>query len=124
MPIIRTDPKSLQFRVSLAELYWNLGNLDISSRQHSEAVKAFEQALELWKQLVEEFPEDVQFRQKLASTYNNLGGLHITAGDLKEAESNLNSGLESLLGLVADNAATPSCCATNLIKIYINLALM
>ena len=64
---------SIESRLTLARIYYAIGNLAMLSRNQSGAQSSFQKALALATKLVEEAPDDPRFVKALADTYSNQG---------------------------------------------------
>ena len=64
---------SIESRLTLARIYYAIGNLAMLSRDQTGAQSSFRQALALASKLVEEAPDDPRFVKALADTYSNQG---------------------------------------------------
>ncbi len=70
--LIASQPGSVDYRETLANIFNALGNFHQAAGQLDSANEAFRAALEVRRKLVDEQPRNSQFRRKLANSYNNL----------------------------------------------------
>jgi tetratricopeptide (TPR) repeat protein len=98
--------------------------------QRSEALKEYESALQLQRDLHEEQPQNPKYQQELARTYYNRGILHSDVGDPKASESDLREAIQLLEPLVkpervgSQNEADESPPAHDLTRAYNNLGML
>jgi hypothetical protein len=76
----------------LAQTLNNLGNLDRDQDRGEEARKAFEEALQINRELAQKNPET--YRPDLATTLNNLGVLHNEQNRMEEAREAFDEALQ------------------------------
>ena len=82
----------------------NLGVLDPNQSQAEEARKQYAEALQIYRQLVQEYPET--YRPNLAETLNNLGLLDSHHGRVEEARNEYAEALQIRRELAEKNPET------------------
>ncbi|HEX3149560.1 MAG TPA: serine/threonine-protein kinase [Gemmataceae bacterium] len=88
--LTRQDPTSRAYRRNVASTYSNLASILDRDTTHggapaSEALRHYELALELRKQLAAAEPDNLAFQDELGDTYNNLGAWHYRNGRPQDA---------------------------------------
>src|SRR5208337_3254552 len=82
----------------------NLGVLDPDQGQVEEARKQYAEALQIYRELAQEYPET--YRPKVAETLNNLGLLDSNHGRVEEARNEFVEALQIHRELAQKNSAT------------------
>jgi serine/threonine protein kinase/tetratricopeptide (TPR) repeat protein len=98
------DPKNLEYRRHLAEVYHNFGILYGNQNRDVQAIEAFEQGRQIREQLVTE-SDDREFKRDLGRSYGYLGDVQIATGDYQAALRSYNRSVE-IRQQVADSKPT------------------
>jgi tetratricopeptide (TPR) repeat protein len=106
-------------RALRAEARLRVGTMRRTLAELQEAEKDFDQALDIWEQLVAEFPTRPDFREGLAGSYNNRANLLGDTGRLQEAEKDYDQALGIWKQLAAESPTRPDF-RLNLALSYIN----
>ena len=92
---------SLNYNVLLAATLNNLGNLHLNINKYSPALKEYEEAFDIYRDLAKDCPKD--YLPNVAKTLNNLGNLHSCINQFTTAEDEYLKALDIRRELAEDN---------------------
>lgn len=117
--LARLQPDNKGIQIELAEIYANLGQINVTLGKPAEAAEHFRQAIRMLRSLVEKDPKDKTVLADLRSSYWGLANVLAlqpsNLGDTKGAVEAMRSGLsigESLLTQEPQNVAYRQSLAT------------
>jgi serine/threonine-protein kinase len=104
-PLARDHPEVTKYRVYLASIYGNLGNLQFETGHPDEALVSFQRSRDLREALARDHPAITKYQDHLAAAYNNLGLLCLKVGRPAEALTCLERAIEIQEAIVRDHPA-------------------
>ncbi len=100
--LIGEFPGNAQYRKSLGDAYNWLGETERPLPiRRADAEKAYDNALDLQRELQRQFPKNSEYRQALARTYDNRGILRADIGHYEDADADYRNAI----ALLAPSAA-------------------
>jgi tetratricopeptide (TPR) repeat protein/predicted Ser/Thr protein kinase len=117
--IVQNEPRNFELKRELAAVLGNFANLSLAVKDKAEARRAYLQALEIQKDLVDQDPSQVVFKNDLALTHHNLSFL---ADDKQECRALLERAL-TLRKQLVETLPGNSVFRRHLARTYERLAL-
>jgi len=122
--LVRDYPAIAKHQVSLANTYYNLGNLHlVANRPKTNPLESFERARALQETLVRDHPSVTEYQASLAKTHGNIGTIHRIGSRWTLARASLERTRDILQILARDHSAV-TAYRNDLALTYYNLGIL